>query len=113
MVIHGLTSEAKEGGPTPEVERRVVDKVPDEPPHKPIGALVCLGRLNDLFLDRRQSTPEAHLAGVLLPVCTCNKACIFGSQRCREHSSTPGPVHAGNLQLPAPAVRCLVVIDDL
>mmetsp|Transcript_5856 Transcript_5856/g.7499 ORF Transcript_5856/g.7499 Transcript_5856/m.7499 type:complete len:243 (+) Transcript_5856:82-810(+) len=95
-----------------EVDGRVVHEVPDDPANHAVCALVDLGGLNDLFLDRTGSAPDTSVAGTLLPVCANDKARIVGPKGRRKHASTPWPVHDVRLERVAKEVLRLVAVHE-
>ena len=92
-----------------EMHGGVVHEVPDAAADEAIGALVGLRGLDDLLLHGADLAPDAHEAGVLLPVGAGHEAGVVRAQRGGEHAGAPGPVNVGNLQGIAAAVHSLVL----
>merc|ERR1719433_1958413 len=76
---------------TPEVDRRVVYEVPDEPADEPVLALVDLGGLDQLLLEGGEDPPVHHVAGALLLVRRQDEARVVGPEARGEHPRTPRP----------------------
>jgi len=77
--------------PAPELEWRVVHKVPDELADWAVLALIDLGGLDDLLLQGGWDPPVHHVARALVLVGCHDEARIMRSQARREHASTPWP----------------------
>mmetsp|Transcript_25978 Transcript_25978/g.77391 ORF Transcript_25978/g.77391 Transcript_25978/m.77391 type:complete len:442 (+) Transcript_25978:429-1754(+) len=73
-------------------------KVPDEPADDAVGALVDLRRLDDLLLHGAELAPDAHDAGVLLPVRARHEAGVVRAEGGGEHARAPRPVHVVDLE---------------
>eukprot|EP00414_Alexandrium_minutum_P001597 CAMPEP_0113822170 /NCGR_PEP_ID=MMETSP0328-20130328/2107_1 /TAXON_ID=39455 /ORGANISM="Alexandrium minutum" /LENGTH=538 /DNA_ID=CAMNT_0000790107 /DNA_START=31 /DNA_END=1648 /DNA_ORIENTATION=+ /assembly_acc=CAM_ASM_000350 len=79
------------GAAAPEVDGRVVHEVPDPLADEDVLALVDLGRLDELLLQRGGQPPIDHVAGALLLVGSQDEASIVRSQAGGEHARTPRP----------------------
>mmetsp|Transcript_107651 Transcript_107651/g.219694 ORF Transcript_107651/g.219694 Transcript_107651/m.219694 type:complete len:391 (+) Transcript_107651:77-1249(+) len=81
----------EEGSLAPEVHGSVVHEVPDANADQAVLALVDLGGLDDLLLERCRDPPVHHVAGALVFVGAHDEASVVGAQACGEHAGAPGP----------------------
>eukprot|EP00415_Alexandrium_ostenfeldii_P002158 UN2158 len=84
----------------PQIDRGVVDKMPDPLADPDVLALVDLGGLDKLLLQGCRVPPIDHVAGALVLVCAQDKASIMWSEARREHASAPRPPRGLELGFP-------------
>merc|ERR1719413_239493 len=84
-------SDAAAGPAAEEVHWRVVHEVPDEDADPAIAALVDLGGLDDLLLQRGRDPPIHHVARLRLLVGSHHEGGVVGAQAGGEHASAPWP----------------------
>mmetsp|Transcript_72745 Transcript_72745/g.206447 ORF Transcript_72745/g.206447 Transcript_72745/m.206447 type:complete len:255 (+) Transcript_72745:306-1070(+) len=87
------------GPAAPEVHGRVVHEVPDPLPDEAVLALVDLGGLDDLLLQRGGQAPVHHVPGPLLLVGGQHEAGVVRAEARREHAGAPGPPRVHELHL--------------
>ena len=76
------------------------------------GPSIRLGGFNELLLHGTDLTPNAHEAGVLLPIGASHEASVIWAQGCGEHPGTPWPVHVPNLQWVSTAINRLALEEQ-
>merc|ERR1712113_394088 len=76
---------------TKEVDRGVVNEVPNEDADETILALVDLGRFDNLLLQCSGDPPIHHVTRALVLVGSYNEASVMRTQAGGEHASTPWP----------------------
>ena len=76
------------------------------------GPSIRLGGFNELLLHGTDLTPNAHEAGVLLPIGASHEASVIWAQGCGEHPGTPWPVHVPNLQWVSAAINSLALEEQ-
>merc|ERR1712048_128628 len=98
---------------TPQVERGVVHKMPNQFPHHMVFAFVDFAGLYDFFLQSSRDPPIHHVSRMFFGVCCHHKTCIVWAQTSGEHSSTPRPPSSPECSSPAHEFPASVVAMEV